>query len=381
MNGTAAAITRVHPPAPTSLEPSETNDDRCLPSQTAWQAGMHGKDHFPRLRIAAALNTSPNPQLQKRARRIAECCAHPLICRTDTGETAIAPGRCRDRLCPRCARLHGHALARTVERCIRSMNSPRFITLTRTHDHSDLAAALTDLMQSFRRLRAQREWKSHVAAGVATIEVTRNRRTHTWHVHVHAVIDGTFWAQAELSKAWKVASGGSMIVDIRACHDRRAAARYIATYIAKAPDIKDWPPSLVCEFAEGMHGRRLLLTVGGLHGGTPTERDDQQRPRLVEVLCSVDRLHHAAALGSPTALQALAYLARVDHRLVVAPRTMRGNVPGERDPLTAAESADLAQLCRSIGDNVYGIPDPACTHDRQRQNVLAEVTTVPLFPE
>jgi replication protein len=395
MEGTASGLTRpVRPAQSASVQGSETNAQRYdpdwtwdMPAQTRWQELLHERSAAARTRLLYALAVAPDAQLNARARKMAACCAHPMICLRSDGAVVIAPGHCRNRMCPRCATLRGLTLSRKVYAIVRAFNAPRFLTLTRRHDQATLGEALTDLYGSFRRLRRSQAWKRHVESAVTTCEVTRNTKTSTWHVHLHIILDGTFWPHEELRDAWKTASNGSTIVYVRAVHDRERDAKYVATYIAKPPNVLNWPVETIAEYAQGIHGRRLVITTGKLHGTEDLNAEETTPPRLVEPLCSLDRLHSARALGSPQAAEALALLARVDARMALAHDTLRSGLQRDGEPLTEHDATRLAELCRAIGERTGPLderPPPDTEENKRRRRTerqqLLPCTPVSIYP-
>ena len=340
-----------------SLEPPETNSHpRCsagvlaLPAETMCQRLLHGGERSRRLVIMSAFVDSGSPDLERRVRRLAECCAHPLICSTADGGVAIAPGHCRDRLCPKCATLRGRDVARKIAKVVAPMDDVRFLTLTRVHDDADLLTAVVQIWIAFRLLRRTKEWERHVVGGVAVMEVTRNAKTGRWHVHLHLLIDGSFWRQRDISEAWRRASGGSVIVDIRRVGARAAACRYVATYMAKPAAVEHWPPAAIAEYAQALHGRRLVATFGTIHGQGVDDAEDHGRAKAVGVLCSVTRMDFAARMGSPVAREALYLLARADRRYAPLAQQHGVVVSLPSPPLTPPDLARLYELCRRIGD-------------------------------
>jgi hypothetical protein len=179
------------------------------------------------------------------------------------------------------------------------MDAPRFITLTlRRESGESLRAMINRLFLSFRTLRDDRRWRSRVVAGVWTLEVTRGKHGDGWHAHIHAIIDGEYYRQQELSIDWGKASKGSTIVDIRRVDSKRAAARYVAKYIGKGADVAAWSAREICDFARGIFRRRTLGTFGKLFGDVQREVSDEPAQIAVRNCISVQRLLDLSAGGS-----------------------------------------------------------------------------------
>jgi hypothetical protein len=165
-------------------------------------------------------------------------------------------------MCPTCQRLRGTEVARATEAAIVGMDCVRFITLTQAHKDRPLFLSIAAIAASFRALRAKDAWKRHVKGGVYAMEIVFSRQTRMWHVHLHILADGVFWSQKELSDLWGEVTGDSYICDIRLVGSRRAAAAYIAKYVAKPMDVHEWPDEKVCEYADALHGKRMVHTFG-----------------------------------------------------------------------------------------------------------------------
>jgi diadenosine tetraphosphate (Ap4A) HIT family hydrolase len=86
---------------------------------------------------------------------------------------------------------------------------PLFITLTLQAKKETLRQMLDRLIRSFRRLRTRAIWKNAVDGAVFVIEVKKGSGSRKWHAHMHIIARGAFIPQADLSRAWKVASHGS----------------------------------------------------------------------------------------------------------------------------------------------------------------------------
>lgn len=216
----------------------------------------------------AALESDQETRFERRVERLQGCCAVPELRRDESGLPKIRFNACRDRLCPRCQRQRGMAIREKVLAVVKTFNAPRFATLTLAHQPRSLRDTHTKLAACFRELRKTREWKERVTAGVWVIECTLNEQAGTWHLHVHLIIDGTFFPQALLSKVWHRVTGDSMVCDIRAVPDRAKYVAYMADYVAKPVGLADWDDDKIREFAAAMHGVRMVHTFGKCHKAT-----------------------------------------------------------------------------------------------------------------
>jgi hypothetical protein len=59
--------------------------------------------------------------------------------------------------------------------------------------------------------------------------------------------------------------GEPSIVDIRMIHERAHAVQYVTKYVSKSIDAAGWDDETLCDYAEGMHRRRLMGTFGKWH--------------------------------------------------------------------------------------------------------------------
>ena len=204
------------------------------------------------------------------------------------------------RLCPTCGAMRAHKLTRRLESLANLIDSPRLITVTLRSSVRPLKEQLEDLVASFSRLRKSKEWKRHVHGGVYIIEVTWNAKRLQWHPHVHALCEGHFWQGEGLTAAWKKASNGSTVTDIRAVHSRGGAARYLTQYVTKSQDARDVPDIMLPEWAEAISGARMCQTWGTLHA-CPVTGDEMEPKRELERVESMGAIAEAARRGDDEA--------------------------------------------------------------------------------
>lgn len=354
----------------TSLDPSETNGKtlgvKTTPAVqprytfTAAQAHLHRRYQHDREVILDALDGSTFGPIGKQRTRIANCALSPLYVLTDDGKVSIAPGFCRCRMCPTCQARRGRDLSLRVGAILRTLDAPRFVTLTlQAVDHS-LKNQLDTLYAAFKQLRGSPFWKAHVRGGVAVVENTWNDQTSRWHPHLHVIVDGSFMPQAALSKEWARVTSGSMIVDIRAIHDRRSAAKYLCDYVAKPVALSTWPPHAINEFAYALNGRRLLITFGTCHRIRVPEDECETRPAIVEPLASCAALVRAHRGGCIVADVAMGLLERCGGTVACAAGRGRGAGLPKLPPLEPWEWDWLAECLRHIAAADAQPEDAAC---------------------
>ena len=354
----------------TSLDPSETNGKslglltrRTPPprySSNPAQAAYHARYQRTREHILDALDGSTFGPIGRQRTKIANCCLAPLLCLTDAGRVTVAPGVCRQRMCPTCQARRGRELTNRVAAITALFNAPRLVTLTLAASTDSLKHQLDRLYAWFRELRRSPLWKDHVVAAVAVAEVTRNAETGLWHPHLHILTDGTYLPQNALAAEWERVTNGSRIVDIRAVHDRRNAAQYVAAYVAKPTQVDGWPPAAVNEFAYALRGRRMLITAGKAHRCHVPEDECETRPAIVEPLCSLPRLLRADRDGCPVAAHALSLLRRAGG---VPAAAMGAPARGPKlalPPLDDWEHEWLAEALRFVGTDGNAPTDDSC---------------------
>jgi hypothetical protein len=244
-------------------------------------------------------------RLRKIASRIHDCCRYPsLWAHADDTQLMTCEGRCRSRLCPRCGRIRARQLQPRLELLAAQLDSPRFITLGTASNNRPLKEQLAHLVESFKRLRRCERFKARVRGGVYVIEVTYNAKTEQWHPHLHALTEGTYYHQAELSKDWESATGDSYVAHIKAVPSRSKAAGYLTQYVTKSQDASHVPDLRLPEWAAAMHGARCSQTWGTLHGLQLDETEEESKPQINRA-GSLLSLAHAAAEGDEEAKEIL----------------------------------------------------------------------------
>ena len=239
------------------------------------------------------------------------------------------------------------------------MNAPRFLNLTERDNDDPLSVRMDRITAALRKLRHTKAWKRHVKGGVMVWEVTRNVEKGTWHPHVHLIIDGEYWDQAEIHKAWKECLGGDGGVRIEACHDRVRSARYLAKYLAKDTEVAYWPAETIRDFATGMHRRRLIATFGSMHK-LNVDLSDEERPKPVLPRASLGfaQIRDAIASGNEVARKAAPLLAR----LGIAFRQLffEFSMPAEcyADELSPSQFTELGQWVEEFYAQTMAIEEP-----------------------
>ncbi len=267
-----------------SLDPPQTNvvhSDDCLPEAelplgSAGEAFRHSGWKHDRSRVYAALRSVALSPL--RVARFESCGSGARVYRsvTDPDRVVVAPCRCSDRFCVPCSRDRGRIFAQNVLKRVGG-DQYRFLTLTLKHRDEALSSTVDRLYRSFRALRATKTWKRHVDGGCAFLETTYNRDFCQWHVHLHALIAGSFYPKRSVEADWLRITGDSFIIDIRLIRGQKQVVQYVAKYAAKPTTntvLRDSPR--LKEAIEAFTGRRLVLTYGAWRGVRLAVKTDPQ---------------------------------------------------------------------------------------------------------
>lgn len=298
------------PLALTSLVASETKPHP-LETQSGAQEAIHHAIEKARFLIVDALHFSADPDLERRAEKMGLCCVSPEIFADADSKPVCVAGYCRDRLCPTCMRRRAFKVRVRLIGLVSQMNSPRFLTLTERDSTEPLKLRLDRMSKAFAKLRRTDAWKRYVKGGVAVWEVKWNPAAKTWHPHLHVLIDGVFFPHAVLHAEWTRILGHDGTTDLQACRDRCKSAVYVSKYLAKDSEISTWGSERICEFAAGMHRRRLIATFGSSHRVNVDLCDEEPpKPRLPRASVSYGVFMDAISAGVPEALSAAPLLAR-----------------------------------------------------------------------
>ena len=179
-----------------------------------------------------------------------------------TGDVKVFADACRDRWCPMCAGQKAAYAKDQTEIYTKSLEAPRFLTLTLRNNESALKTQISFLQDCFRKIRCRAYWKKNVTGGIWFLQVKRGKDSGCWHPHFHILLDGNYMEQQKLSDLWKLVTFGSPVIDIRRIHNVEAAAKYVARYTARPAALADMPMADRIEVIKALHGKRLCGTFG-----------------------------------------------------------------------------------------------------------------------
>jgi Replication protein len=199
----------------------------------------------------------------------------------------LAGSTCHDRFCTPCATERSRTIATNVAARLGG-HGCRFVTLTVREGADGLRPAVAHLYASFRKLQRKAFWSSRVSGGAAFLEIKWNEPSQRWHPHLHCLTHGKYIPQRTLSELWRTITGGSYIVDIRACKGETAITRYVTKYASKplnmsyATDI-----DRLCEAVVALKGKRICITFGGWRSVLLTEHLDEDGWVQIDSLAAI----------------------------------------------------------------------------------------------
>jgi hypothetical protein len=249
-----------------------------------WQALM--RTHAGDSRLARFANCGSGLWLQKSA---------------DGQDIRLTSNCCHDRWCIPCQTARSAALVEALAREI-DTSKCRLLTLTLRAGNTSLIAQLDRLYRSFATFRRRADWKDHVRGGCGFCEVKIGSGSGLWHVHLHAIIEGSWWHQRDISRAWHEITGDSSIVDIRPIGDAGQVSHYVCKYVTKPADASVYAvPARLDELIIALKGRRLALPFGSWSKINLTDRpaDDV----VWTTVARVESLRADADAGDPVALR------------------------------------------------------------------------------
>lgn len=209
------------------------------------------------------------------------------------GETAnkkrklIQASFCRDRLCPMCnwrKSLKLYQQVGAIVGLIETWQPTRylFVTLTiRNVTGQELSDAIDKLNRGFKRLiddtkyhAKSKKFREYLLGYMRSIEITYNRRTDTYHPHIHAIIAvrPSYFRAGYLTKIdWAEMWGDAMdldyapSIDVQAISpdEQKKAVAEIAKYPIKSADVleiddEEQAVDAIITLRKAMHGRRLV---------------------------------------------------------------------------------------------------------------------------
>ncbi len=169
--------------------------------------------------------------------------------------------RCGDPFCPACSRERMRRVCRNLGSFMQAKRQRfRFVTLTLRQEHRGLVDQINDLQRAFRRLRQSKIWKRSIKNAVWCMEI-KLAKSGLWNCHLHLIYCGQWIDQGKLSDAWRAASRGSYIVDVRAA-DARAPVE-LTKYMSKSYELGVFKrPERLRELIQATESRKTFGVLG-----------------------------------------------------------------------------------------------------------------------
>ncbi|MEM3845515.1 MAG: protein rep [Candidatus Parvarchaeota archaeon] len=202
--------------------------------------------------------------MDAKAKRVAGCGRSLVFSECPAGHERrlVHADFCHVRLCPMCAWRRSQVTSAAAREAFGRLSARRrvrlvLVTLTAPNVPGDaLGSAVDKMLLAWGRMTKTPWFRTRVPDGyLRSLEVTVNRKDHTYHPHIHALLavedgpDGYFdgsrtgplyATQAEWQERWEAATGLTLaIVDVRAVKDAAGAAAEVAKYETK-------PSSVLC---------------------------------------------------------------------------------------------------------------------------------------
>lgn len=187
---------------------------------------------------------------------------------------------CRVRLCPLCAYKRSLSVYHNTADIIKYINEKYrtskylFLTLTiKNVSGSQLSNAIDKLTRGWQNMSKQKRIKNIVLGTVRSIEITYNKRSNTYHPHLHVLIHTTadvyagrnYISQAEFSDRWRSAAGIDYqpVVDVRRLrYNSGREVAEIAKYSVKPLEWDKCAESVIITLDDVLHKRHLLSLSG-----------------------------------------------------------------------------------------------------------------------
>lgn len=199
---------------------------------------------------------------------------------------------CRERLCPMCAWRRSYKIFGQVSQIMEYLgDNYRYIFLTLTVPNCSperLSEVVDDMVKGFNRLMHRKAVQRAVKGYFRVLEVTRNKKTGTYHPHFHVVLavspkffkDDRYIKRDDWLLMWQQSMKDDSItqVDVRTVKDKKtgatsgvalcSAVAEVAKYAVKASDyvFKNKPKlmdEIVLTLTSALGGRRLT-SFGGV---------------------------------------------------------------------------------------------------------------------
>ena len=168
----------------------------------------------------------------------------------------------RDRTCPACAKeLYRRQLLR-YEPFFHKQRDLKFLTLTSKPIKKQDPMQVRDLGIWFNKLLHRKKFAKAWKGIIATVECKKSK-TGLFYYHLHAIVEGNFIPQKEISDAWRQISGFPIVHIKRIWRTQVKAFRYVMKYVLKGFGFNDEKDKK--DFKTSMKGVRYVRSYGSMY--------------------------------------------------------------------------------------------------------------------
>jgi predicted RNA-binding Zn-ribbon protein involved in translation (DUF1610 family) len=168
----------------------------------------------------------------------------------------------RDRTCPACAKeIYRRQLLRYGP-IVKNRKNLKFLTLTSKPIRKQDPRQVRDLGIWFNKLLHRKKFSKAWKGIIATVECKKSK-TGLFYYHLHAIVEGDFIPQKEISDAWCQISGFPIVHIKRIWRTQTKAFRYVMKYVLKGFGFNDDKDKK--DFKTSMKGVRYVRSYGSMY--------------------------------------------------------------------------------------------------------------------
>jgi len=340
-----------------------------------WQAAIDKGDPRPWLAATMRFHTvkrdklvrilKQSPRHKHLLERVQHCGCQVNAYQDSAGEILVTANSCKSRFCPRCAQGScRRSIQKTIAR-LPAFNLPRsFLTLTQPqHPGTSLATGIRAIRRAFALLRESDIWRNSVRGGAYVIELTASKtHEHTFHTHMHVIIECTWMDLEALTTEWKKAINKAHRTeyhitedieanrpDIRSCKDDESTIAYISAYLSRTiPDELYDHPVLLLDAIDSLGQHKRMASLFGDWQKTkppekPAAQPDGTAGATFQLLFGLHVAHTGAIYGDQLCLQQLQRIGlnynRCQPEMIYPPPTLTAPPPPIPPPILFQSAA------------------------------------------
>jgi hypothetical protein len=144
----------------------------------------------------------------------------------------------------------------------REQSSLRYAVLAERNS-KDVGEGIKSLWEAWNRLRRSVRWLRKVKGSVVALEVTYNRKKHTWHPHLNVLMEGEYFPFEELRQSWSEATKHRGRTSFIRAADAGTVEELIK-YVTKVADLIGNPDALEALLLSA-HKKRFVRTYGSFY--------------------------------------------------------------------------------------------------------------------